>query len=135
MVFIHPVGECVVLLVMAAGGGKSGADECHEMAVALRHAYTASVEFFLDDNRVMLVAAFFCEDSRLVLRESFVGGPSTGTWQMRNAAVGAVAKGFSGFGFEGSSIISKLAAPLPKAKFPYSRGLTTFKPDLRAKAA
>lgn len=53
---------------------------------------TARFEFFLDDNRVMLVTAFFCEDSRLMLRESLVGRPATGTRQMRNAAVGAVAQ-------------------------------------------
>ena len=79
--------------------------------------------------------AFFREDARLMLREPLIGRAAAGTGQMRNAAVGAIAQRFFRFLVRGGFHDCQMSSTGAEVKSPYSRGFTTFKPDLRAKAA
>ena len=82
-----------------------------------------------------LSLAFFREDARLMLREPLIGRAAAGTGQMRNASVGAIAQRFFRFLVRGGFHDCQMSSTGAEVKFPYSRGFTTFKPDLRAKAA
>ena len=71
----------------------------------------------------MLVAAFFREDSRLVLRESLIGRPTTGVGQMRNAATGAVAQKLFGFRIRWKFHYVQISRASPEGKISLKQGI------------
>ncbi|HRH98955.1 MAG TPA: hypothetical protein PLB55_23650, partial [Prosthecobacter sp.] len=66
-VTVHPSGEVVVLLVVAAIGSVSSSDQCHDFAADVRHSNIASIQLFLDGDQVVTVAGFLCEEAGLMV--------------------------------------------------------------------
>src|SRR5690606_31684578 len=92
-----PVGEELVLLVLAGGGGVPGAGEGHEASVNVGDRAAAPVELLLDDHEVVLIAGLLGEDVGLALVVVVVAGAELAVGQVWGRPVRFAAGGLDRF--------------------------------------